>query len=263
MNLNDYLEPIDHNLFPRNHIMHDTRLGELLPQHNYDDSPIVIIGCPQDIGIKRTLGREGARFAPDKIREQFYQFTNFGITKKILDLGNIKIQNTLEETHDVFYAVVDKLLKDGKKVIALGGGSDISYPNGKAMRENFADHWVAINISPLFDFHNSDERNSQTPYRQLIDEKILLPDYFYEIAYQSQLNSPFYFRQLYDLGVNLMSIEQLRSTAHVDQNLRDLLKNKFISQSASLNVFLVLIWGNSCFRCSWNHQSQSGRITNR
>lgn len=237
MNINEYLEPVNSSFYHRNHIAHDTRLAELIPKHKYEESPIVIIACPQDEGIKRNNGREGAGLAPDKIRRQFYQFTNFGITKKIFDLGNVKIQNTLEETHEVYFEVVKKLLSDGKKVISLGGGNDISYPIGKAMFENFEDNWVAINVNPLFDVQINETRNNQTAFRQLLDEKFLHPNYFYEIAYQSQLNSPIYFRQLYEMGVNLMSIEQLRSTTHVDENLKELLRNKFIKQSSSLNVF--------------------------
>lgn len=237
MNINEYLEAVDPGLFQHNHVTNETRLSELIPLHKYEESPIVIIGCPQDEGIKRSRGREGANLAPDKIRQQFYQFTNFGITKKIIDLGNIRFQNTLEETHAVHFEIVNKVLKDGKKVISLGGGNDISYPNGQAMFENFDDNWVAINVNPLFDFQQSETRNNQTAFRQLLEEKFIEPAHLYEIAFQSQLNSPVYFRQLYDLGVNLMSVEQLRSTSHVDQNLKDLLKNKFIKQSASLNVF--------------------------
>lgn len=230
-------------LFFKRNDTNDLRLGEIIPNVSYEQAQVVIIGYPQDEGVKRHGGREGTHLAPDKIREQFYRLSNFGISKKICDLGNVTFQNSLEQTHEEYKQIVLKILSDGKKIIALGGGNDLAYPNGSAMSETFADNWVAINVNSRFDVQISQTPHNGTAYRQLLEENLLHPDYFYEIAYQTHLNSPVYYNYLQNLGVNLMSLEQLRSTEHVDGQLRDILKNKFIRQSSSLNVFFSFNMG--------------------
>ena len=51
----------------------DPRLGEIVrfDEESYQATDIVIIGCPQDEGVRRNKGRVGAADAPDAIREQF------------------------------------------------------------------------------------------------------------------------------------------------------------------------------------------------
>ena len=101
----------------------DPRLGEVVSHEPeaYDAADLVIVGCPQDEGVRRNGGRVGAADAPDAIRGQFYKLTTFNIRKRIFDLGNINICPTLEGTHDAHREVVTQLLRDGKRVIVLGG----------------------------------------------------------------------------------------------------------------------------------------------
>ena len=228
----------EEKLFFRKNDRNDVRLGEIVPETKYEESNIVIIGCPQDEGVKRNNGRVGAALAPDAIREHFYQLTPFGINLKICDLGNIVNQNSLEETHEALTSIVKKVLEDGKKIIVLGGGNDISYADGRAMSEVFgAGNWLGVNVDAHFDVCIADERNSETAYRQLLEEKLIRPDYFYEIGYQTHFASPVYYRYLQDLGVNLSSLEQIRSRETADLELREMMRQKFIHHSQSLSTF--------------------------
>src|SRR5437868_711033 len=166
----------------------DPRLGEIVDSDpaQYESADIVILGCPQDEGVRRNNGRVGAAKAPDAIREQFYKLTPFNIKRKVFDLGNVRIGGTLEETHETQFSVVTQLLRDGKRIIVLGGGNDISYPDGAAMAEVFSPGWwIGVNVDSHLDVRIADERNSGTPYRQLLEEKHLLPTYFYEVGFQS------------------------------------------------------------------------------
>lgn len=232
------ITPPDSDLFFRRDDKNDARLGEIVPGVKYEEASIVILGCPQDEGVKRNKGREGSALAPDAIRKQFYKLTPFGITAKICDLGNTNIQDSLEETHDIHFEIVKKALQDGKRLIVLGGGNDISYPDGRAMAEVFGHgNWLAINIDAHFDVRADEVRNSGTPYRQLLEEKFLKPDYFYEIAYQPHFASPVYYRYLQNLGVSLVSLDQLRSRETADAEIRELIRQKFINHSESLSTF--------------------------
>src|SRR5215211_1755763 len=80
----------------------DPRLGEVVgrEEKDYQAAEIVILGCPQDEGVRRNNGRPGAALAPTAIREQFYKLTPFNIRRRLFDLGDTIIGSTLEETHD-------------------------------------------------------------------------------------------------------------------------------------------------------------------
>lgn len=216
----------------------DVRLGEIVPQTTYEEADVVILGYPNDEGVLRNHGRIGASLAPDEIRRQFYRLTPFSISTKIFDLGNTMNQATLEETHDLQTEIVAQILADGKKIIALGGGNDLSYADGCAMAKNYGQDWLALNVDAHFDVRADSPRNSGTPYRQLLDENLLKPEYFYEVGFQSHLASPVYYNYLKNLGVNLVSFEQLRAKETVDVDIRELMKQKFIHHSTSLNIFV-------------------------
>ncbi len=228
---------LNKDLFFNKNDANDVRLGEIVlsEKKDYKHAEIVILGCPQDEGVARNKGRLGARLAPHEIRRQFYKLSNFGINTKIFDIGNTIIQKTLEETHDVQTNIVKQILKDGKTLIVLGGGNDISYADGKAMAKVFGfDNWTAINIDAHFDVRADGIRNSGTPYRQLLEEKLLNPKQFCEIAWQPQVNSPVYFEYLQNFGVNLKSLEELHSS---ELKIESFLKNILSTLNSHLPTF--------------------------
>lgn len=230
----------EEGVFLRRGDSNDPRMGEIVTSTpgDYASADIVILGCPQDQGVTRNNGRPGAADAPDAIRHQFYKLTTFNIKKKVFDLGDIKVDGTLEAIHDRHIEVVTQILRDGKRLIVLGGGNDVSYPDGVAMAAVFGpDWWLGINIDAHLDVRIAPERNSGTPYRQLLEEKHLKPSYFYEVGYQSHFASPVYYNYIRELGVNRISLELLRSREEVDLELRESIRQKFIGQSSSLNTF--------------------------
>lgn len=232
------LTAIDPKLFFRKNDKNDNRLGEIVPTVKYEEANIVIVGCPNDEGIKRSGGRIGAALAPDAIREQFYKLTPFGINIKISDSGNLTSEGSLENFHENLTLVVKKILEDGKKAIILGGGNDISYACGKAVAEVFgAGNWLGVNVDAHFDAEIADEINNLTAYRRLLEEKLIRPDYLYEIAFQTHFASPVYYRYLLNSGVNLSSLEQIRSRETADLELREMMRQKFINHSESLSTF--------------------------
>lgn len=222
-------------LFFQKNDPNDARLGEIVSSsfENYEQSEIVILGCPQDEGVARNKGRIGAALAPDAIRTQFYKLSNFGISAEIYDLGDTVIQKTLEGTHDLHKQIVEQILRDGKRLIVLGGGNDISYADGAAIAKVFGnENWSALNIDAHFDVRADVRRNSGTPYRQLLEENLVLPRNFYEIGYQSQGNSFIYFDYLKKLGATIISLEEFQNNDFLEKILGSLL-------AADLSLF----WG--------------------
>lgn len=210
----------------------------LRAEDDYSSAEIVILGCPQDEGVRRRGGRPGAAEAPAAIRKQFYRLTTFDIKRRIFDLGDISITASLEDTHATMTNVVQRLLRDGKRLIVLGGGNDISYADGCAMAAVFGvDQRIGVNIDAHLDVRPDDTRNSGTQYRQLLDEGHLRPDYFYEVGYQAHLTSPVHYEYIRSLGVHRISLELLRSRAEADLELKEQIRQKFIGHSTSLNTF--------------------------
>jgi formiminoglutamase len=115
----------------------------------------------------------------------------------------------LEETHDSLYRIVHRLVKDKKKVVVLGGGNDISYPDCAALAAE-TDRLMVLNIDRHLDVRADTPRNSGTPYRQLLDEGHIQPEMFHEVGINSFTNSPAYRRYLEDLGAHIHYLGDLR-----------------------------------------------------
>jgi formiminoglutamase len=145
---------------------------------------------------------------------------------------------TLEVIHDRQTDIVRKIISDGKRLVVLGGGNDISYADGRAMADIYTrDFWIGVNVDSHLDVRADQPGNSGTPYRQLLEEKHLRPDYFYEAGYQTHFCSPVYYNYIRELGVNRISLELLRSRAQADLELKESIKQKFIGHSSSMNTF--------------------------
>ena len=179
---------------------------------DYAAATHVIIGCPQDIGVARNHGRTGAAKAPAAIRQFLYKLKPPVESDKIaiMDLGDIDTTGELEAIHDRMEALVTAVLADGKKVLTLGGGNDISLPDASAVN---AIHpgYAAINMDAHLDMRKSAKRHSGTPYRNLIEGHKLDPANFFELGIQSWANAPHYLEDAKELGVNVHTLQEINA----------------------------------------------------
>lgn len=223
-----HLRRPDPILFYNRRDPNDPRMGGKVASNfdAYGESQVVILGCPQDDGVLRNGGRSGADSGPTEIRRSLYGLTTNGIRNslKILDLGDIVPQPRLEATHALQQQWVQRLLEDGKRVITLGGGSDIAYPDCSAL-SLVAPHMMAINIDAHFDVSADTTYSSGTPFRQLLEEAYIRPQLLCEIAYQPQVNSPVYEQYLRDRSANLCSLRALRELG-IAPTFKRMLRNK-------------------------------------
>jgi formiminoglutamase len=207
--------PADSELFYRRDDPNDLRLGEKVMRRpdEYEEAEVVIVGCPQDEGVARNRGRAGARLAPTEIRRALYRYavSDQHQSLRLLDLGDVTPRTSLEATHDTLQQVVCQLLGDGKKVVVLGGGNDISYPDCSALAAvNQPPANLILNIDRHLDVRADTQRNSGTPYRQLLEEQKIEPGLFHEIGINSFANSPAYCQYLKELGVAIHYLGELR-----------------------------------------------------
>lgn len=207
----------DERLFYSRSDPRDPRLGEVTAREKaeYGAADIVLLGVPQDIGVKRNRGRPGARKAPAAIRGMLYRFPvpDRKEPPALLDAGDLKIQETLEDTLQLLKEAAGILLNDGKRLIILGGGNDISYADAAAL----ADHQsggraVFFNIDSHYDLRADDAMNSGTPYRRLIEDGYVQPECLYEMAVKPIANSPVYDAYVEKEGVNVYTLDHLQKT---------------------------------------------------
>lgn len=203
----------DAALFYRRGDPNDARLGELARSDPaaYAAAQVVILGCPQDEGVRRNQGRPGAAAAPAAIRAALYRLGVAGLEQlPIFDLGDTLIQAELEATHALQRQIVAQLIGDGKRLIVLGGGNDMSYPDCAGLADA-ASPVLALNVDAHYDVRADTPRNSGTPYRQLLEEGLLAPERLIELGGQPFANSPTYNGYLRERGVRAYSLRAARA----------------------------------------------------
>jgi hypothetical protein len=84
---------------------------------------LALIGVPEDRGA--TLS--GSAMAPDLIRHQLYQLFRVNPSLKIIDLGNLKIGNTNQDTYFALRDVILEMSSHRVITICMGGSQDLTY----------------------------------------------------------------------------------------------------------------------------------------
>jgi formiminoglutamase len=128
--------PRREEVFPR---PDDPRLDEIIEDWHGDASALrpgraVLLGFPQDEGVRRNHGRPGAAEAPRAIRHALYHLTPWDPATDTdlsrnppLDLGDLRIAGDLEETQEALAEVVAGVLQRGAVPVILGGGHETAY----------------------------------------------------------------------------------------------------------------------------------------
>src|SRR5437868_11863521 len=90
----------------------DPRLGEIIEKWDGDPAALrpgraVLLGFPQDAGVKRNGGRTGAARAPNEIRRWLGRLTPWNGEKEVdlaerppLDVGNVRTAGGLERSQE-------------------------------------------------------------------------------------------------------------------------------------------------------------------
>src|SRR5689334_1585285 len=136
----------------------------------------VLLGFPQDEGVRRNQGRTGAAVAPREIRQWLYRLTPWdGVSGTdlaalgILDLGNIRIEGDLEEAQWALGEVVGVLLKAETVPVVLGGGHETAFGHYRGY-VNARRSVGVINLDAHLDVRPAlaGEGHSGSPFRQMM-----------------------------------------------------------------------------------------------
>lgn len=126
---------------------------------------------------------------------------------RLLDAGDVP-HGSMERMHDSLRAAVGRALADGKTVIVLGGGNDISLPDCRAMAEALGPV-AAVNVDAHLDMRRAPQVHSGTPYRNLLEGGWLEPQWFHEAGIQPWANSPAYLEDARAMGVAVHPLESI------------------------------------------------------
>ena len=154
---------------------------------NIEEADIAIMGVPE---VRNTYRNPSCSLAPDEIRRQFYQLYNWRKPVRILDLGNLRLGQTVEDTYSAVSEVVAYLVENKVIPIILGGGNDLAYANYRAyeLLERVVN---VVDIDACFDLgtETAPIRSDAYVNKLVLQQPNFLLNYS-NIGYQSYMNSP-------------------------------------------------------------------------
>lgn len=156
----------------------DPRLGECVAFCREGAPPLrsgqpVLVGFPQDEGVRRNQGRPGAAEAPSAIRHWLYRLTPWDAephSLDLLDVGNVRIAGDLEESQQALAEVIAALLTASAVPIVLGGGHETAYGHYLGYVRAGRDPAIVnldahLDVRPLRDGRG----HSGSPFRQALE----------------------------------------------------------------------------------------------
>lgn len=166
----------------------------------------VLLGIPEDIGVRANLGQPGAskmwQAAIKKICN--VQHNEFFNAKNLLILGEIKMSDLQEkakqanleelrkltaEVDERVAPVIEKIVKAGKTPIIIGGGHNNSFPLLKGTSTALGKPIHCINIDPHADLRKLEGRHSGNGFSYALKEKYL--DHYFVIGLHENYNSQY------------------------------------------------------------------------
>jgi formimidoylglutamase len=186
---------------------------------NFCKARFAVLGYPDDLAVKNVNGRAGAAGGPSKFREYLRKLKGEApvldaiSSDTLVSMGSEleeNYQKSRESTKREFRALSTKT----DALIAVGGGHDYAYPwiHGIRMALPGKARVGCINLDAHFDLREYQPlMTSGSPFRRLIEEKILNPRHLVEFGIQSHCNAASLWKYARDLGIQTIPMEDLRS----------------------------------------------------
>lgn len=140
-----------------------------------EEKTFVLLGYECDEGVKRNMGREGAKEGPHAARRQLAKLPHhLNENTTIFDAGNVVcVGDDMEKAQSVLAEKVTQILNYKGLPLLLGGGHDIAYGHYNGIKKFVGnDQKIGIvNLDAHFDLRsNEDGNNSGTPFYQIATE---------------------------------------------------------------------------------------------
>jgi arginase family enzyme len=185
MNFTEFFDSIDLNKgdlnfdYQKNHFVNHIEFYQEQDVATFD---IAIIGVGED---RNSTSNQGTSLAPNHVRKYLYRLNDFNSQTKIIDLGNFKIGDTVNDTYFALSSILENLIKNNVIPIIIGGSQDLTYANFLAYK-NLEQTINLVSIDSKFDLGQADEEINSTNFLT----KIILhqPNYLFNysnLGYQS------------------------------------------------------------------------------
>lgn len=220
----------------------------VLPKIEEGRNGIAIVGFCSDEGVRRNLGRVGAKAGPDAIRKACASLpVHFDDNLVLVDAGNIYcIDGQLETAQAALTEFIAELLSLGYRTLVLGGGHEVVYPHYSGIREflrtkDGGKSIGVINFDAHFDLREPTEQGptSGTGFWQIAQDckDLGLPFRYLPIGIQQHSNTRRLYKTAEEFGVNYITAEDFRVGR--EAQVLDSLQN-FIGQSDAIYLTVDL-----------------------
>lgn len=185
MNFSDFFEPINLNQGDLNYNYLNNNFVNSISLYNgqdINDFNIALIGVGEERG---SVSNSGTSQSPNYVRKYLYKLNKLTGSSKIIDLGNLKIGSSLNDTYFALSSILEELIKLEIIPIVIGGGQDLTYSNFLAYK-NLEQTVNLVSIDSQFDLGEPDTEISSNNFLT----KIILhqPNFLFNysnIGYQS------------------------------------------------------------------------------
>ena len=168
---------------------------------------VFIIGVPEG---RLSIGNESCALAPDEIRSSLYELYEGEWDLKILDLGNLRIGQTVEDTYAILEQLTTYLIQRGGVLLVLGGGHDLMIPIyrghcalGKPLNFASADAYL--------DFQDGVSCHSRSFLSHLLESNESMLSTYSLFGYQTYLCDPKEVHLLNQMNFNLLRLGEVNS----------------------------------------------------
>lgn len=192
---------------------------------------VAILGVPYD---SSTSYRSGARFGPRAIREQSLLLWGYNNAQrvapfrslKVVDCGDVDvIPPDIGATHRQIELTADRILREGVRLVTLGGDHSISLP---LLRAHAKQHGpmalVHFDAHPdTWDSEYPGQKYSHgTPFIRAIEEGLIDTSAYLQIGIRGPTNGPQDYTDAIGLGARMITLDEFRtrSIADVQQEIR-------------------------------------------
>ena len=173
--MQEYFTPIDINKFALAEQYADSSYGKIIKAYiqnnefpDLENIHLAIIGIEED---RKSINNEGCGLAADYVRENLYKLFQGNYESKIVDLGNIKKGNTIDDSYFAITDVLSQLLKKNIIPVIIGGSQDLTYCNYLAYLK-MEQTINIVSVDSCFDIGDGDkELNSQSYLSKIILHK--------------------------------------------------------------------------------------------
>ena len=188
-----FLTPVDDLILSHMDLNSSLILGNRITIHSDSTSPpeldnvdIAIIGVSEYRNSNNSLGEN---FSLMEIRKIFYSLFPGNWSLNLVDLGDLKLGNSVSDTYLALESVVSGLLKNNIIPVIIGGSQDLTYANYRSY--DFLQKTVNIvNVDSNFDLGDSSKpiKNSSYLGKIILDKPHNLFNYS-TLGYQTYFNS--------------------------------------------------------------------------